>query len=432
MAQLTSTRETYGRTLLALGRENPDIVVLDADLSKSTMTHLFAREFPRRFFNCGVAEQNMIGIAAGLAASGKTAFASTFAVFATARCFDQLRVCVAQPRLDVKVVATHGGITVGEDGGSHQSVEDLAIIRVLPNMVVLVPADGPETRAMVRWAAAYQGPVYIRTGRLPFPVIFEDTHRFELGRGHVLREGEDVTLAGLGLMVHHCLKAADLLAAQGISARVLSDLGQLDTEEGRIVIGAAVLDDVIGLIILSVVSGLAAGGALTALGIGKVAGLAIGFLVAAILVGSVAAPLIVKAAGRMRVDGALGSLALAFALAYWLRFYLRVALVPEVVPSLGYYARLMAMLIPVWLGLFALFRLYDFQILLGALTVAHVAGHLLALGHALADECFEPFRYLLLPRYIRKRARPVLFRPYRIHRLTKSATHIFMPTDLKT
>jgi transketolase len=232
VAAKQSTRVEYGKVLALLGEENPDIVVLDADLSGSTQTHLFAKVFKDRFFNIGIAEQDLMGTAAGLAVGGKIPFASTFAIFATGRAWEQIRQTIAYGNLNVKIVASHGGVTVGEDGGSHQAVEDLALMRILPNMVVLAPADGPETRAMVRWAADYLGPVYIRTGRLPFPVIFEDSHRFELGRGHILREGEDVTLAGIGLMVHHCLEAADLLAAEGVSARVLnlSCLKPLDWE----------------------------------------------------------------------------------------------------------------------------------------------------------------------------------------------------------
>jgi transketolase len=197
-------------------------VVLDADLSGSTQTNRFAKAFPDRFFNVGIAEQDMMGTAAGLALGGKIPFASTFAIFATGRAWEQIRQTIAYGSLNVKIVASHGGITVGEDGGSHQSVEDLTLMRVLPNMVVLVPADGPETRAMVRWAAAYQGPVYIRTSRIPFPVVHNDNFVFELGRSLVLREGGDVTLAGLGLMVHQCLAAADILAEQGLNARVLN------------------------------------------------------------------------------------------------------------------------------------------------------------------------------------------------------------------
>lgn len=227
-----STRVEYGKVLAELGEERPEIVVLDADLSGSTQTARFAKVFQDRFFNVGIAEQDMMGTAAGLALGGMIPFASTFAIFATGRAWEQVRQTIAYGNLNVKIVASHGGVTVGEDGGSHQAIEDLALMRVLPNMAVLVPADGPETRGMVRWAAAYQGPVYIRTSRIPFPVIHNDNYTFELGRGYILQEGEDVTLAGIGLMVHHCLAAAELLAKQGISARVLnlSCLKPLDWE----------------------------------------------------------------------------------------------------------------------------------------------------------------------------------------------------------
>ncbi len=227
-----STRVEYGKVLMALGEENPDIVVLDADLSGSTQTHVFAKAFKDRFFNVGIAEQDLMGTAAGLSLGGKIPFASTFAIFAAGRAWEQIRQTIAYGNLNVKIVASHGGITVGEDGGSHQAVEDLGLIRILPNMVVLVPADGPETHAMVRWAAGYRGPVYIRTSRIPFPILHGEDYRFELGRGDILREGKDVTLAGIGLMVHHCLEAARLLEAQGISARVLnlSCLRPLDWE----------------------------------------------------------------------------------------------------------------------------------------------------------------------------------------------------------
>jgi len=227
-----STRVEYGKTLAQLGTEYPDIVVLDADLSGSTQTHHFAKVFKDRFFNMGIAEQDLMGTAAGLALGGKIPFASTFAMFATGRAWEQIRQTIAYGNLNVKIVASHGGVTVGEDGGSHQALEDLALMRILPNMVVLVPADGPETRAMTRWAATYQGPVYMRTGRMALPVIYDDSYRFELGRGSVLRPGGDVTLMGLGVMVHACLEAADLLAGAGIAARVvnLSCLKPLDWE----------------------------------------------------------------------------------------------------------------------------------------------------------------------------------------------------------
>ena len=227
-----STREVYGKTLVALGKENPDIVVLDADLSKSTMTQFFAREFPHRFFDCGIAEQNMIGIAAGLAASGKIAFASTFAVFATGRCYDQLRMSVAQPRLDVKVVATHGGISVGEDGLSHHSIEDLALACSLPGFTVVVPADAIETAQVIRVAAATRGPFYVRLGRLKTPLILGDDYRFVLGEAATLRQGIDATIIACGLMVARAMEAAENLSQQGIDCRVLnmSTIKPLDIE----------------------------------------------------------------------------------------------------------------------------------------------------------------------------------------------------------
>jgi len=232
VSEQLSTRVEYGKTLAELGEQNQDIVALDADLSGSTNTQRFAQAFKDRFFNMGIAEQDLMGTAAGLAVSGKIPFASTFAIFATGRGWEQIRQTIAYGGLNVKIVASHGGVTVGEDGGSHQAIEDLALMRVIPNMVVLVPADGIEVRRMVEWAVTYQGPVYIRTSRIPFPVIYDETYRFELGTGSILRDGDDLCLAGLGLMVHHCLEAAELLAAEGISARVLnlSSLKPLDWE----------------------------------------------------------------------------------------------------------------------------------------------------------------------------------------------------------
>jgi transketolase len=232
VADKESTRVAYGKTLAKLGEEISDLVVLDADLSGSTQTHHFAKAFKDRFFNVGIAEQDLMGTAAGLALGGKIPFASTFAMFATGRAWEQIRQTIAYGNLNVKIVASHGGVTVGEDGGSHQALEDLALMRILPNMVVLVPADGPETRAMTRWAAGYQGPVYIRTGRMALPVIYDQDYRFELGRGSILREGRDVTLMGIGVMVHACLDAAQALAQEGVEARVLnlSCLKPLDWE----------------------------------------------------------------------------------------------------------------------------------------------------------------------------------------------------------
>ncbi|MBI2860733.1 MAG: transketolase family protein [Chloroflexi bacterium] len=217
-----SLRDAYGRTLVELGQANPDIVVLDADLAKSTMTSLFASEFPSRFFDCGVAEQNMVSIAAGLAASGKLPFASSFAVFLPGRCFDQVRMSIAQPRLNVKLVATHGGISVGEDGGSHHAVEDLALICSLPGFTVIVPADAHETAQAVRAAAAHQGPVFIRLCRAKLPLVFPEERPFNIGKAVTLRDGGDVTIIALGLMVAPALEAAATLAAEGIDCRVLN------------------------------------------------------------------------------------------------------------------------------------------------------------------------------------------------------------------
>lgn len=222
MADAIATRQAYGEALVELGRENPDIVVLDADLSKSTMTALFARQFPERFFNFGVAEADMIGAAAGFAVSGKIPFASSFAVFCTGRAWEQVRLVVGYAQTNVKIGGSHAGITVGEDGASHQANEDLALMRVIPGMVVISPADAVEMKQAVRAAAAYQGPVYIRLGRMPTPVIFDANYKFEIGKAAQLREGQDVALIATGIMVDACLKAADLLAEQGLAATVLN------------------------------------------------------------------------------------------------------------------------------------------------------------------------------------------------------------------
>ncbi len=217
-----STRETYGKTLVELGRQNRDIVVLDADLSTSTMTHFFAREFPERFVDCGLQEQNMVAIAAGLAASGKIVFASTFAVFAICRCFDQLRLCISQPNLNVKIVATHGGISVGEDGISHQAIEDLALSCALPSFTVVVPADVTETAEAVRAAADTYGPFYIRLGRPKTPIIYPEGGNFKLGKAATMRQGRDATIMATGIMVAKALEAADILAKQAIDCRVIN------------------------------------------------------------------------------------------------------------------------------------------------------------------------------------------------------------------
>lgn len=217
-----ATRDAYGKALVRLGKENKDIVVLDADLAKSTKTIEFAKAFPERFFDMGIAEQNMIGTAAGLSLAGKIPFVSSFAIFATGRAFEQLRNSVAYPKLNVKVAATHAGITVGEDGASHQSVEDIAIMRALPNMTVIVPADGVETEQAVIKAAKYEGPVYIRLGRSGVPVIYDENYQFEIGKAHVVREGSQVTIVAAGIMVSAALEAAETLTQEGIEAEVIN------------------------------------------------------------------------------------------------------------------------------------------------------------------------------------------------------------------
>lgn len=221
MTEKIATREAYGKALVELGQENPNVVVLDADLSKSTKTANFKKHFPERFFDMGVAEQNMIGTAAGLAAAGKIAFASSFAVFASGRAFEQVRNSVAYPALNVKIGASHAGITVGEDGGSHQSVEDIALMRALPNMTIFVPADAVETRAAVMMAAKIDGPVYIRLGRMGVPVLHGEDFQFVPGKAVTLRQGRDVTVVACGIMVPAALEAAAMLADEGIRAGVL-------------------------------------------------------------------------------------------------------------------------------------------------------------------------------------------------------------------
>ena len=234
-----STRETYGKTLVELGSQNKDIVVLDADLSPSTMTSFFAREFPDRFFDCGLQEQNMVGIAAGLAASGKIAFASTFAIFASCRCFDQLRLYLSQPVLNVKIVATHGGITVGEDGTSHHAIEDLALYCALPGFTVVVPADAIEAAGAIRMAASAYGPFYIRLSRPKTPIVYPEGYHFTLGKAVTMRQGKDVTVIAVGIMVAKALEAADFLARQEIDCRVINMHTLKPLDEAAVVKGAS-------------------------------------------------------------------------------------------------------------------------------------------------------------------------------------------------
>jgi len=220
--QKVATRESYGKALAALGAERPDIVVLDADLSGSTKTNGFAKAFPQRFLNIGVAEANMMGIASGLASTGLTVFASSFAMFAAGKAYEQVRQEIALPVANVKICATHAGLTVGEDGASHQVLEDIALMRVLPNMRVIVPSDGLETEQVIRTAAATAGPFYVRLSRLSTPLFLPADYRFALGRAARLREGNDVTIIGAGVTAWYCTQAADALAAEGIKARVLN------------------------------------------------------------------------------------------------------------------------------------------------------------------------------------------------------------------
>lgn len=233
-----ATREAYGEALVELGKINENVVVLDADLSGSTKTSMFKKAFPERHFNVGIAEADLIGTAAGFATCGKTAFASTFAMFAAGRAFEQIRNTVAYPKLNVKIAPTHAGISVGEDGGSHQSVEDMAIMRAIPGMVVLSPADAVETKKMVFAAAEYDGPVYIRMGRLGVPVLFDDNYDFQIGIANTLRDGKDVTIAATGLMVAEALKAAEELEKEGISVRVIN-VGTIKPLDGETILKAA-------------------------------------------------------------------------------------------------------------------------------------------------------------------------------------------------
>jgi transketolase len=218
---MIATRDAYGEVLVELGAENENVVVLDADLSGSTKTAGFAKKFPERFFNMGIAEANMVGTAAGLAAAGKIPFASTFAIFAVGRAWEQVRQSVAYPKANVKIVATHSGVTVGEDGGSHQAIEDIAIMRAVPNMTVIVPADGVETKLAIRAAADFKGPVYVRLGRNKVETVMPEGYKFTIGKGIKLRDGNDLTIIGTGLMTAQALAAAEQLQGMGISARVL-------------------------------------------------------------------------------------------------------------------------------------------------------------------------------------------------------------------
>ena len=217
-----ATRDSYGKALAQLGAEHPDLVVLDADLAGATKTATFQKAFPDRHFDCGIAEGNMVTVAAGMAAAGLVPFASSFAMFAAGRAFEQIRNSIGYPHLNVKIGATHGGISVGEDGASHQCCEDFALMRTIPGMVVICPADDVEARAAVKAAYEHQGPVYLRFGRLAVPVFHEEDYEFRIGKGEVLKDGSDVAIIATGLMSYEALTAAGALEAEGISARVIN------------------------------------------------------------------------------------------------------------------------------------------------------------------------------------------------------------------
>ncbi|KAB3533550.1 transketolase family protein [Alkaliphilus serpentinus] len=222
MTKKIATRDAYGEALVELGKINSDVVVLDADLSKSTKTYDFSAAYPERFFNVGIAEQNLIGMSAGLAASGKIPFASTFAMFASGRAFEIIRNSVAYPKMNVKICATHAGITVGEDGASHQANEDIACMRAIPNMTVIVPADGVEAKKAIHAIAEIKGPFYVRLGRSAVPVLNDENYNFQIGKGVTLADGKDITIIATGIMVSKALEAREELLKKGIEARVIN------------------------------------------------------------------------------------------------------------------------------------------------------------------------------------------------------------------
>ncbi len=234
-----ATRESYGNALAELGAQNPNVVVLDADLAGATKTGVFKKAFPERHIDCGIAEGNMMGVAAGLATCGKVVFASSFAMFAAGRAFEQVRNSIGYPHLNVKIGATHAGISVGEDGATHQCNEDIAIMRTIPGMTIICPADDVEARAAVKAAAEYEGPVYLRFGRLAVPVINDEaTYKFEIGKGITMKEGKDVTIIATGLEVNESLEAAKLLEADGISAEVI-DIHTIKPIDRELVVASA-------------------------------------------------------------------------------------------------------------------------------------------------------------------------------------------------
>ncbi len=234
MGELIATRAAYGKALVQLAQRYPELVVLDADLSGSTMSGEFAKAYPERFFNMGIAEANMAGVGAGLATCGKKVFINSFAMFAAGRAWEQVRNSICYPRLNVKVIGSHGGLSVGEDGATHQCIEDFALMRAIPGMMVLCPCDGHEMAQAVEALLEYEGPAYMRLGRLPVETVTDaiEGYRFELGKGVTLKDGSDVTIVAVGMMVQEAIKAAELLASEGISARVINlhTIKPLDTE----------------------------------------------------------------------------------------------------------------------------------------------------------------------------------------------------------
>lgn len=240
MAEKIATRAAYGEALVALAEEYPELVVLDADLSKSTMTHAFSKAYPDRFYNIGIAEGNMAGIAAGLATCGKKPFFNSFAMFSAGRAWEQVRNSIAYPGLNVKVIGSHGGVSVGEDGATHQCIEDYAIMRAIPGMVVVSPCDGPEMRAAVKALLDYEGPAYMRLGRLAVESVTDEVegYKFELGKGAVLRDGTDLTVIATGMMVQEAVKVADRLAEEGVSVRVI-DMHTIKPLDEELVLKAA-------------------------------------------------------------------------------------------------------------------------------------------------------------------------------------------------
>lgn len=238
MADKMATRKAYGETLVELGAENPDLVVMDADLSKSTMTAEFGKKYPERFFNMGIAEQNLYGAAAGLALSGKVVCASTFAMFAAGRAFEIIRNSIGYTRANVKICATHSGITVGEDGASHQTFEDIALMRTIPGMTVINPSDGVSAAKLIRQAVAFNGPCYVRLGRAAVPVFYGEDSEITLGKGNLIRDGRDVTVIATGIMVSEAAAAAEKLAEDGIDIRVI-DMHTIKPLDEEIIIKAA-------------------------------------------------------------------------------------------------------------------------------------------------------------------------------------------------